>query len=151
MLEADIQHREITSLYLEPMERIKSWCAMPYDGHRAGCPNCSGCHLFGPEIPVYSRMVLCWSNFDLDAHSRNMKHLHPTWTDRQCRNLLYWQKSVRSQLLEYAKRNFPGADYIQGAEGRGVNYYRTMSSIGINLDMPRNLHTVRMVLLVGWK
>lgn len=131
---------------------VRRWCRMPYVGHPKGCPNSDGCDLFIDDLRTQlakaSRLYLLWVRFDLDEWEGAMASSHPTWTSRQCRNLLYWQKSVRAELRRKAESLFPNGQLIIGAEGGGVDYYLTMRRLGTPLDTMRNLHTVRVIGLI---
>ncbi len=86
--------------------RCRGYCKLPYPGHPHGCPN-YGEHdecppnvryvdeLFDLEQPLWFIV----EKFDLKSHCDKMKQAHPTWSARQCANLLYWQGGVRHRLL----------------------------------------------------
>lgn len=147
----NIQVRE-QDIMFRPIEVVRRWCRMSYHGHPKGCPNADGCKLFIDDlrerITLASRLYLLWVSFDLDEWERAMAINHPNWTPRQCRNLLYWQKSVRAELRRKAESLFPHGQLIIGAEGGGVDYYLTMRRLGTPLDTIRNLHTVRVIGLI---
>jgi len=57
-----------------------------------------------------------------------MKELHPKWSDKQARCVLYWQSSVRKKLLAEAKtflKNNTDLILIEIPEANGVNVFRT--------------------------
>lgn len=152
-----MEHREIDfeDIKWKPIEMIKEWCEMSYPRHPHGCPNVPGCRYYRWFLPQQlrkkSRLFLVWIEFDLDAQAIRMKAKHPTWTEAQCRNLLYWQKTVRRDLREGVRRKFRVSrnaikNYLyEGAEGGGVDFYLTMRGIGIYLDRMNDLHTVRVI------
>ena len=149
-------HREITvdELYWEPMEKIKKWCALPYPDHKDGCPNLPDCKHFkkgrGHQILESTKLHLVVAVFDIEAYAKKMKRVHPTWTDRQCRNLLYWQQTLRKKLEGFIHEELgQRARIYWGAEGAGVNFIRTMKHFGIELDKFNDLKTVRMIALVS--
>jgi hypothetical protein len=55
---------------------------------------------------------------------------------------------VRNNLRTGISLMFPGYQAILGAEGGGINFYRTMKKLGIKLDRMNDLHTVRVVAIV---
>lgn len=147
----NVQVRE-NDIQFRPIEMVRRWCKMSYHSHQKGCPNANECKLFIDDlrdrVAQASRLYLLWVSFDLDEWERAMAINHPTWTSRQCRNLLYWQKSVRAELRREAERLFPSSQLVIGAEGGGVDYYLTMRRLGTPLDTIRNLHTVRVIGLI---
>jgi hypothetical protein len=80
-----------------------------------------------------------------------MKKKHPNWSERQCRNLLYWQNGVRSRLRKKTESYInPLSDDIilEIPEACGINMIETMSKAGIKIqtDHPDN---VIKVMLIG--
>jgi hypothetical protein len=96
--------------------------------------------------------------FDIGAHARKMKMLHPGWSDRQCYCCLYWQGTVRSRLRDLEECfltdgagdiRFPEHVATQCAEAMGVNLTETMRiNCGIELEWPPK-ETVYKISLVG--
>lgn len=133
------------------------WCTLPYPNHKNGCPNYGnkqGCpplaHTFHDMIENPFYLVI--QEFDLLAHVQKMKTRHPEWTERQCRNVLYWQKRVvkllREKSWELARKK--GGKYIvlEIPEANGVNVFKTCLNIGIELEtFPQNI--IRKVMIVG--
>lgn len=141
-------------IYWEPMEKIKKWCALPYPDHPNGCPNLPDCKYFkegrAEKIIHSTKLRIVWAQFDIEAYAAKMKKVKPTWTDRQCRNLLYWQQTLRKKLENYIHEEFGRRARIYwGAEGAGVNFVKTMKDIGVELDKFNDLKTVRMIALVS--
>ena len=72
------------------------------------------------------------------------------WTDRQCRNPLYWQGGVRKRLREKAQKvaNIsPNSIILDIPEACGIDIFETMVRIGIKLE--RNPDIVKKVMIVG--
>lgn len=139
-------------LYWLPQDTRKL-CALPYPDHPKGCPNHGSCQYVGDylehTLSHLTSLHIAWVEFDLEAHAQALKPRHPNWTERQCRNLLYWQSSLRKHLrLKVIENLGCGLEIIHNAEGEGINYYRTMRDFGITLDLPKNLKTVRIIALV---
>jgi predicted metal-binding protein len=84
------------------------WCKIPYPNHLKGCPNYGkkdycpppSANLLINILDLKRPMYIVYSEFDLDKHILKMKNKHPQWTDRQLRNVLYWQGTSRKQLKE---------------------------------------------------
>lgn len=130
------------------------WCAIPYPNHPKGCPNISKCiekrndFNFWNELEWYAIM----EKFDLKSHSEKMKLKHPNWTERQCRNLLYWQGGVRKRLREKTF-DFANADrntvvLLDIPEASGVDVFETMKDHGIILER-HNPDNIIKIMFVG--
>lgn len=143
--------------------KVQQLCTTPYTQHPKGCPmfgRKDGCPPQQALVPnVFSMrrgLYLVYETFNLDAHARRMKTRHPQWTDRQCRNVLYWQAGARHVLRQRLERLLAcGIDddyvdrYTLCPEGMGVNVFQTAHAAGLHLEPTNNLHTVHLVALVG--
>ena len=143
----------------EPMETIESWCRLIYPGHPKGCPMVATCtwKKRGPlqeKFKGYRELRIFYVEMELEPYAAKMKEKHPDWSERKCKNLLYWQKTLRKALCEYVWKElglkWAHSTYLH-AEGGGVNFYKTMRKFGIELDLPKALHTVRNIAVVGIK
>lgn len=92
-----------------PWARNGTWCKAPYPNHPKGCPNYTRCMENNPDFRAMfflTQSPLQWyavvEEFNLDAHANRMKAAHPAWSERQCRNPLYWQGTVMKRLREAA-------------------------------------------------
>lgn len=141
----------LPELFLEPRARDGTWCKLPYPGHPKGCPNFPKCPAKHPDIQKVNG--LSWyavvEKFDLRAHAEKMAEAHPNWTDRQCRNLLYWQGGVRKRLKEKALREFdPFADVLlEIPEASGINVFETMAHVGIHIQRTRPEQIVKVMMI----
>lgn len=149
---------EVKRLVMSP--HVGQWCLLPYPGHKRGCPNFGkkpGCppdavniHRF---IDISRPMYLVYSaRFDLAGHAEKMKKYHPTWSARQCRNVLYWQGTVRAGLRRRVRAAMgylacDAATYCP--EGMGVNVFVTARLAGLRLDKTRHLSVDHHVALIG--
>ncbi len=144
-------------------EDIGKWCQLPYPNHPKGCPNYGrkGCPPGTPSITkvmdLKKSVYIAFSEFDLDAHAQRMKELHPKWTRKQCRCVLYWQETSRKQMRGRAEKakGFTGADLVLAGpkncpEAYGVNVYATCSRVGLRLEKIRGLKICRHVALIGF-
>jgi len=116
-------------------------------GKRLECP---------PHAPLFEdyfdmskdfTAVVC--AFNLGEHARKMLAKHPHWTDRQCRNPLYWQGTVRKKLKVLCQ-NFIGTDqvYTLIPEAMGLDVGATMATVGVFIDFPP-IETVWKVAILG--
>jgi len=119
------------------------WCKLPYPGHKQGCPNYGkkkGCPPFTKKIHdiIETPFFLSIQSFDLEKHAKKMKEKHPNWTDKQCRNLLYWQKSVIKRLkdesYQFARTQGDNFVVLEVPEANGVQVFETCKKVGILLD-----------------
>ncbi|MEM5789005.1 MAG: hypothetical protein AAGU11_16960 [Syntrophobacteraceae bacterium] len=139
--------------------KVGEWRRLPYPGHPKGCPN-QGRPPFCPPnstalvdyLDTARPVYLVFEYFWLKNHADGMREKHPGWTDRQCRNLLYWQGIVRAGL----KRNVAAAMSILGCdvvtycpEGQGVNVFATARLAGLALDKTRRICIDHHIALIG--
>lgn len=144
--------------------RTKLWCKAQYPGHPKGCPNYWGrCFEGGRvEITLADRIVdvdksmyIVYNEFDLAAHMARMKAKHPTWSERQLRNVYYWQNRSHAQLdrlIEQAIKEIygkPAGLCTLSGEGNGVNLYATCAAHGLKLNKIRTMKTCRHMVILG--
>jgi len=138
------------------------WCTLPYPGHPKGCPNaygrCSGKrHLFTDLVDTAKPIYIVYNEFNVRRHARKMKRLHPDWTTRQCRNLLYWQSrsfsGLEKRIEEAMKILKPKPNFVSSGEGQGVNVYATCRHSGLILDPIKGgkLKICRHLALLAYK
>jgi len=136
------------------------WCKIPYPNHPYGCPNygregCPGCPPSAIHIdsiidrtePVY----FVYSEFDLEAHVEKMRIRHPRWSERQLRNVLYWQQTSRKQLRERVAEAIKWTNLhhlFYCPEAHGVNVYATALKNGLRLERIKDLKICRHVALL---
>jgi hypothetical protein len=129
------------------------WCTHPYEGHPKGCPNFPKCPQKYPDFESLRTKYLWYAvveMFDLEMHARLMREKYPKWSERQCKNPLYWQGSVRTRLKEKAyeaARAIPGSIVLEIPEACGVNVFETMLKEYVLLE--RTPRLVKKVMLVG--
>lgn len=150
----------VKKLVLTP--QAKEWCKIPYPNHPKGCPNYYGkCFQGGkkgirmidtfidPSKPIY----IVYVEFDLETHVEKMRIKHPKWTERQLRNVLYWQGAQRAKL----RRKVAEAIEITGIESPiscmpelyGVNVYATCLKSGLKLEPIKGLKLCRHIYFIG--
>jgi hypothetical protein len=143
----------LTTIIYDARARNGTWCCHPYEGHPHGCPNFkNGCTLkkrpdFNDMKDLYNWYAVV-ETFDLKAHMERMKAKHTHWTERQCRNPLYWQGTVRANLRNNCI-TMKGDIVLDIPEACGINVFETMALVGVVLE--RKPDTVRKVMLVGKK
>jgi len=140
-------------------EKAGDWCRLPYPGHPKGCPNFNKNPRCPPKIGHVRRhfelcdeLYLVLYEFDLAAHEERMRALHPDWSEKQLRCVLYWQPKSRKQLKERARLAMFKLDLNQVTycpEGMGVNVYVTARLAGLKLEKIRELRICRHVALIG--
>lgn len=150
------------SLKIDP--RVRDWCKLRYPGHPKGCPNynkSSDCpervKLIGEVFNLTEGHWFIIEPFDIKAHAWRMKLLHPKWSDRQCRCVLYWQNRVKSKLRRECMIFISGMEQPEGdiiytliPEAMGVNVFRTCHRLGIKMRKnPQDI--LYKVALVGWR
>lgn len=131
--------------------RDGTWCRMKYPLHPNGCPNFPKCPENRPDFKRLPQMT--WyavvNEFDLRTHAEKMKVKHPHWSERQCRNVLYWQNSVRKRLRDEAASFMEEGDILLDIpEASGVHVIETMRRVGIQMQV-RRPDLVKKVMLVG--
>jgi len=135
---------------------VRGYCTLPYPGHPKGCP------MFGkrPECPPQAPRFFDYFDtcdpftaivfmFDLGHHAARMKYRHPEWSDRQCRNPLYWQGGIRKALKFQCKRIAKrGQDFTLIPEAMGMDVIATMRQHDIIIEFPvRDI--VKKVAFIG--
>lgn len=163
--------------------QTSDWCRLPYLGHPKGCPNYGrpGCppvykpmnEILSFDHPIY----MVYSEFDLTAHIARVKARHPKWTNRQLRNVLYWQGTSRKQLKErvmnlliewvpqwlqlvepesivlrkYVKNLLIGKKFVvfYCPEAFGMNVYATAANHDFKLEPIRHLKTCHHIAIVA--
>jgi len=132
--------------------RDGTWCTLPYPGHPRGCPNYPDCVNSRPDFKTFSgyEWYAVVEPFDLKAHADKMHRKHPHWTERQCKNVLYWQGAVRKRLKEKARKflnPLMGDVLLDIPEASGVNLFKTMAQVGLYLKA--NPDFVYKIMLIG--
>lgn len=135
-------------LKVEPVvhREIQGLCRRPYPDHPRGCPNYGHKEGCPPFVPLFDEKYDCTqgvyaiiTEFDLKEHAGRMKAKHPLWTERQCRNLLFWQGKARKNLKAEISRflvSHPRHGVEMAPEALGVNVTRTLRNVGIYLEWP---------------
>ena len=151
---------QIESIVTAGTKRTGDWCRLPYPNHPKGCPNYNQKDTCPPRAPYISNLLdlrrplyIVNSEFNLGVHMARMKQRHPHWTERQLRNVLYWQNTSRKQMRDLVKTLM----FLRGCntsvecpEGAGVNVYATCRANGIILQSIKDLTICRHVALVGY-
>jgi len=144
----------LETVIIDNRARDGTWCKLPYPGHPKGCPNFPKCCESRPHFNDYEEDLKWYAVveiFNLKAHADSMKEKHPKWSERQCRNLLYWQNGVRSRLRKKAEAiAFPlmGDVILDIPEANGVQVFDTMAKQGFVIDRQKP-DIIRKVMLVG--
>lgn len=136
------------AIRIEPVidYKVIALCRQTYHGHPKGCPNW-GIDRCPPKVGLFDKVYdttqpvyAVVNDYDLGAHMQRMKAKHPHWTDRQLRNVLYWQQTARKQLEAKIRHEletgFTGYTAERCPEGMGVHVTRTLENAGITLEWP---------------
>lgn len=123
--------------------RAREWCKRPYPNHPKGCPNYGESKNCPPKCPLITDFIdvvqggyLHIVEFDMATYVEKMKKAHPLWTERQLRNPLYWQGSVRKRLKESTESRLgKGEVYTLIPEAMGVHVFRTVMKLGIPIKV----------------
>lgn len=139
--------------------RAREWCKLPYPDHPRGCPNYGKKDSCPPNAPLIEDFVdirnhlwLIAIEFDLTSHVQRMLSLHPKWSNRQARCVLYWQPRVNRELREATLRysyTIWGSVYTLCPEAMGVDVIKTARKCGIPI-VSRPIETVYKVALIGY-
>ncbi len=139
--------------------RVRSWCLLPYVGHPHGCPNYGKQDTCPPSVSYVTdvfdlsrKMYIVVHEFDLAAHVERLREIHPEWSERQLRNVLYWQSASKRALKLKSKKamllyNCSVVSYRP--EGLGVNMYLTARRVGVRLLAMKNITINRHISLIG--
>lgn len=134
-------------------------CTREYPGqdHKKGCPNYGKNSLCPPNVPMYDQIFninkdiyLIYTTFPLGLHMRKMKEKYPDWSERQLRNVIYWQKTAKrihkEKIIEFLNL-YKDLKYIAVTpEAFGVDVTKTLKSVGIDLSWPPIEDTYRVSL-----
>lgn len=134
---------------------VRALCARPYPGHKKGCPNIGkpGCP---PKHPLLEYMLdlakpvfAIFNVFDLAEHVAKMRQKHPSWSERQLYNCLYWQprarKALKCEIREFLREHV-GAVIIKSPEAAGLNVTATLAAAGIQLEWPPRIKAYQVVI-----
>ena len=143
----------LETVVIDIRARDGTWCAKYYDGHPKGCPNFPKCKKSRPHFNTFQGYdwYAIVEPFDLKTHAEKMKEKHPKWSERQCRNLLYWQNGVRSRLRKKAEKfavQLMGDIILDIPEANGVQVFDTMEKHGLVLERKKP-NTIHKIMLVG--
>ena len=137
------------------------WCQLPYPGHPKGCPNYGKKEGCPPSSEIFSEnyqppYYLISETFDIESHIQKMKKRHPEWSEPECRNLLYWQKTVNKNLREKAKQYLGSLKeedmrLIEVPEATGINVFQTCANAGIYLEKNPDKQVTKIMLIAKHK
>lgn len=139
-------------------QRAREWCKLAYPGHPKGCPNYGKLKECPPAVKpvgeVFDLSRMHWFvtvEFDLEAQTKRMAELHKNWTQKQCRNLLYWQKGVNADLEVEVREfiNFAQLAFTLKPEAMGVNVIQTARNLGVPIET-KPVKKVFKIALVGY-
>ena len=105
--------KEITNKIVIDL-RARDWCKLKYPNHPKGCPNYNHKDICPPKIGLFKEyfnmnkpIYLVAVPFNLTEHANRMKEIHPNWSVKQCKCVLYWQGKVKKHLrITSVKRGY---------------------------------------------
>ena len=138
-------------------KRSREWCLLPYPNHPYGCPNYGMRDTCPPAAPLVQEFIdiqrslwLVVVAYDIGKQAERMLQQHPDWSQRQARNLLYWQGGVNADLDIQARvfvQEHPGTIYTLCPEAMGVNMIATAQRAGIPVKVRPDPWVYKMALV----
>lgn len=139
-------------------ESPRNLCVKFYKNHKKGCPNYGKKNECPPNAPMFDQVFnlnnpiyAIYSTYDLNAHVQKMHEKHPTWTEAQLLNVLYWQgtarKNLKQKILEFNKL-FKDKGYFitTSPEAMGVDVTHTLQNVGISLEWPARKQVYKIAM-----
>lgn len=156
-----------------------SWCKMPYEGEKGGCPF----YDTRPECPPQTKLLdelldlshyhvinsvnfsyrvaggegpslyLVYQEFNLALQEYKMSNKHPDWTVKQCRCCRYYQRGLDNRIRDEAEkfiRGRKGYTILERPEANGLNCFSTFRLHGMKLE--KNYHSqdkIVKMVLIG--
>lgn len=137
--------------------KSRGWCSLPYY-EKKGCPNVGKRCDCPPNTPFFEdyfdmnkNIYAIITTFNIKNHIKKMKSKHKHWSIRQCKNVIYWQGTVKRKLKEEMKRVMKekGLNIMTTKpEAYGVNVIRTIKRLGIPIR-PKPKDIVYFVGFIG--
>jgi predicted metal-binding protein len=132
-------------------------CRLPYPAHPNGCPNYGKLEDCPPRAPYLfkffdknQKFCLVVYEFNMMEHMAKMRLRNPKWSDKQLRNVYYWQNTVRAKLNQVCRNicNLGFDRFTLKPEAMGLNLFATMRKFGLKLKKnPTDI--VYKIALVG--
>jgi hypothetical protein len=125
---------------------VRGLCTQPYPGHPRGCPNWNKAGRFTcpPKAPPLAKVLdltqpvyAVAAAFNLAEHVARMAERHPGWSERQKRNCLYWQGTVRKRLragITMLLAKHPELIVLECPEACGLLVGATVAPLGVELE-----------------
>ena len=141
------------------LKNLRRWCSSPYPGHKRGCPMWKGrkakdgtpapCTRAFRNISTFDdnfdRNEPAWCAFttwDMVAQEAKIRASHPDWTQKQCRNVRYWQRTFRNGLKddirEFFRKKQLWGKYGCFDGGFTLNIHATLWRAGLKLERIRD-------------
>lgn len=122
-------------------------CVREYPNHKKGCPNYGEKPMCPPNILMYDQVFnikkdiyLIYTIYKLGDHIREYKAKFPNWTERQLRNVIYWQgtaKRIHKEEIKKFMSLHKDLNYVAVTpESFGVDVTETLANVGIDLPWP---------------
>jgi hypothetical protein len=115
--------------------KARDWCKLSYPDHPKGCPNYGQRDICPPDAPLINDyfdlsqpLYLISVSFNIAEHINNMLTIHPDWSLKQAKCVLYWQGSIKKKLkieCEEFIKSHPKYSFTICPEAMGVNVITT--------------------------
>ena len=134
----------------------RKWCVLPYPDHPKGCPEYGKKATCPPQVEYIEdwlegtgKLRFVCETFNLREHAERMLRLHPHWSIRKARCLLYWQPGVNKKLKASVSTfvHEKGLKITYCPEAMGVDVIKTAQSVGIPIEAPPKdiVHKIALV------
>lgn len=140
-------NKNVQKLCLRTSKSFPNGC--PNYGKKEGCPPTP---LINKVLDFKKEVYVIWTEFPVGEYASVMKKKHPSWSEKQCYCLRYWQPKARKMHyaeIEEHRKKYGFDKVINCPEGNGVNVAGLMMKIGIKLEWPPRKIT-RIISLVGY-
>ena len=119
-------------------------CKLPYPGHKKGCPSIGNSILCPPHAERIKKKYnlkeptyFIYIKFNIKNQEMRMLKLHPDWTKKQARCLLYWQNTIKKELIKLCKfytNHRSNLNYELIPEAMGLHVFETAHYVNIPLE-----------------
>lgn len=128
------------------------WCHLPYPNHPLGCMNILLCMDSKPIWEIADApFIFVGAKCDFKSYIKEMKELHPNWSERQLKNCLYWQRNIDNRLLIETRKIMWDKKLFfltQRPEAHRIDVLSTMKNLGYDIERnPENI--VWKINLIG--
>ena len=132
---------KLKEIILDERTNDGTWCMLPYDGHKIGCPKFPKCVIkrnidFKQIIMNNYKWYAIAKKFSLMKQENKIKDMHNEWSKKKCRCVYYYQSSIKRDIKDTIKQYFGSSNksiILDVPEASGINVYSTMAKHGLYL------------------